>query len=156
MSKPHARNFDSSLVGVTNSRKRIVIAAVLLVAGIAWLIVFTKVAAPHAFWEQGLGAEPTNPIPWMAKMKMWNYLIAFGMILASLWIAADKSTPLGRGRGVVIGMVGCLLIGLIWIVLFYLMGNTGKIPVMNHLGQWNLALGMAIIATSFAFATKWE
>ena len=53
-------------------------------------------------------------------------------------------------------MVGCLLIGLIWIVLFYLMGNTGKIPVMNRLGQWNLALGMAVIATSFAFATKWE
>ena len=31
-----------------------------------------------------------------------------------------------------------------------------RIPIMTDLGQWNLALGMAIIATSFAFATKWE
>ena len=108
----------------------------------------------------------------MAKMKMWNYLIAFGMILASLWIAADKSTPLGRGRGVVQPnrALHAALISRLKIMAdmniaerfipqdghIEFMGNTGKIPVMNRLGQWNLALGMAVIATSFAFATKWE
>ncbi len=156
MSKPRASALDRSMSGFENSPRRIAIAVLLLLVGIAWIVVFAKYAAPHAFWQEGFGKEPSNPIPWMAKLKLWNYLIGFGLILASLWVAAEKTTPLGRGRGVVIGMVGCLIVGLIWIVLFYLLGSTGKIPVMNHLGQWNLALGMAIIATSFAFATKWE
>ncbi len=157
MSKPRATALDRSMSGYHTSWRRVAVVAVLIALGIAWLAIYTNYAMDHALWSKDLGtAEPSNPLPWMAKLKMWNYLIGFGLIFAGLWISADKSTPAGRGRGVVIGMVGCLLVGLVWIVVFYLAGGNGNIPVMNQLGQWNLGLGMALVATAFAFATKWE
>ena len=88
MSKPRASALDRSMSGFENSPRRIAIAVLLLLVGIAWIVVFAKYAAPHAFWQEGFGKEPSNPIPWMAKLKLWNYLIGFGLILASLWVAA--------------------------------------------------------------------
>ena len=66
----------------------------------------------------------------MADLDNWNYLIGFGLIFLGLIVAAHKKTPLGRGRGVVVGMLGCFLIGLVWIVLFYFVGSDSSIPVM--------------------------
>ena len=59
----------------------------------------------------------------MADLGDWNYLIGFGLIFAGLVIAAHPSTPLGRGRGVVVGMLGCFLIGLLWICTFYVISD---------------------------------
>ena len=59
----------------------------------------------------------------MADLKNWNYLIGFGLFFLGLIIAAHPSTPLGRGRGVVIGMLGCFLIGLLWICVYYVFSN---------------------------------
>ena len=92
----------------------------------------------------------------MADLEKWNYLIGFGLIFLGLVVAAHKTTPLGRGRGVVIGMLGCFLIGLIWIVLFYFIGQDSSVPVMNDLGQYNLLVGIGFMAVGFSFATKWE
>ena len=58
----------------------------------------------------------------MADLENWNYLIGFGLLLG-LMISAHPSTPLGRGRGVVVGMLGCFLIGLLWICTFYVISN---------------------------------
>ena len=75
----------------------------------------------------------------MADLENWNYLIGFGLILLGLVVAAHPSTPLGRGRGVVVGMLGCFLIGLLWICTFYVISdNLRRLPVFNDLGQYNL------------------
>ena len=68
-----------------------------------------------------------------------------------------RRTPLGRGRGVVVGMLGCFLIGLLWICTYYVVSDDpSAIPVMNDLGQYNLMLGIAFMAVGFTFATRWE
>ena len=53
-------------------------------------------------------------------------------------------------------MLGCFLIGLFWIVLFYFAGQDGPIPVMKDLGQYNLLVGIGFMAVGFSFATRWE
>ena len=52
-------------------------------------------------------------------------------------LSAHPSTPLGRGRGVVVGMLGCFLIGLIWICTFYVISDDldAELPVFDDLGQ---------------------
>jgi hypothetical protein len=92
----------------------------------------------------------------MGDLGRWNYLIGFGLLFVGLALLAHPGTPLGRGRGVVIGMLGCFLIGLIWIVLFYFVGQEDAIPVMKDLDQFNLVVGIGFMAVGFTYATKWE
>jgi len=133
---------------------RFVVALVLIAGGIAWIAYYyLAVRVDPAVIP---APKPGNPA-FMAKLEDWNYLIGFGAILVGLGISAHPSTPLGRGRGVVIGMLGCFLIGLLWICTFYVFSNniTG-IPVFNDLGQFNLVVGIAFMAVGFTFATHWE
>ena len=54
-------------------------------------------------------------------------------------------------------MLGCFLIGLLWICTFYVFSNDlSALPVLNDLGQWNLVVGIAFMAVGFTFATRWE
>ena len=158
MSKPRARQTDvKGVSGYETSVPRCVIAIVLVLVGIVWITVYINLAMDAATYVKGLGLpKPKNPIPEMAKLTGYNFLIGFALIFGGLVVAADKRTPLGRGRGVVIGMLGCFLIGLIWVVVFYFVGTETKIPLMSSLGQKNLVLGVAFMAVGFAFATKWE
>ena len=142
--------------GYETSIKRTVFAALLVLVGIVWIAVYVNVAKDAATYTPGLGKKPSNPLPFMADLDKWNYLIGFGLIFAGLVVSAHKKTPLGRGRGVVVGMLGCFLIGLVWIVLYYFTGSDSPIPVMKDLGQYNLMVGIGFMATGFAFATKWE
>jgi drug/metabolite transporter (DMT)-like permease len=142
--------------GYETSIPRTVIAAALALVGIVWIVVYINVAKDAATYIPGTGKKPSNPIPFMADLDKWNFLIGFGLIFAGLIVAANKKTPLGRGRGVVIGMLGCFLIGLVWIVLYYFSGSDSPIPVMKDLGQYNLMLGIGFMAVGFAYATKWE
>ena len=125
-------------------------------SGIIWIVVYVNVAQKAAEYTPGVGKKPSDPLPWMANLDQWNYLIGFGLIFLGLIISSHKTTPLGRGRGVVVGMLGCFLIGLVWIVLFYFTGSDSPIPVMKDLGQYNLMVGIGFMAVGFAFATKWE
>jgi len=50
-------------------------------------------------------------------------------------------------------MVACWVIGLAWIVVFYIKPD---LKYMTELGNWNLAIGMGFIAVGFVFSTKWE
>ncbi len=68
----------------------------------------------------------------------------------------QRCACLGRGRGVVVGMLGCFLIGLIWIVTFNDVSQSGNVPVMQELEQYNLLVGIGFMAVGFTFATKWE
>ncbi len=157
MSKPSARKPTTIASGYENSIVRCAVALGLVLVGIAWIVVYATVAHDAAtFVKIGDVKPPSSPLPWMSDLKNWNYLIGFGLIMIGLTVSADKLTPLGRGRGVVVGMLGCFLIGLIWIVVFYFVGNDLAIPVMQDLGQYNLVVGIAFMAVGFTFATKWE
>jgi hypothetical protein len=134
---------------------RFIVAVVLMVVGIAWIVYYyTAVRVdPTALTPQQAGSPA-----FMADLKKWNYLIGFGLFFLGLLVAAHPSTPLGRGRGVVVGMLSCFLLGLIWICTFYVIsGDTlPKVPVFNDLGQWNLVVGIGFMAVGFSYATRWE
>jgi hypothetical protein len=50
-------------------------------------------------------------------------------------------------------MLACWLLGLAWLVVFYVAGQ--DIPVMDDLGNWNLLIGMGLIAVGFIVSTQW-
>ena len=50
-------------------------------------------------------------------------------------------------------MLACWLLGLAWLVVFYVAGQ--DIPVMDDLGNWNLLIGMGLIAVGFVVSTQW-
>ena len=157
MSKPAARKSTVIASGYETSVKRTALAALLVVAGIAWMAVYVNLAKDAATFSPALGGKkPSDPLPWMSDLGRWNFAIGFALIFLGLATAAHRLTPLGRGRGVVIGMLGCFLIGLVWIVLFYFTGQSGPIPVMKDLEQYNLLVGIGFMAVGFTFATKWE
>lgn len=58
------------------------------------------------------------------------------------------------GRWVAPTMVTLLLVGLVWIVVYYIVGN--DVPVMQDLGGWNLVIGMGLITGGFMTATQWQ
>ena len=123
---------------------RTVAAALLVLLGIAWIVVYLNVA------------QDGKQLTWMGDLQRWNYLIGFGLIFVGLASAANKGTPLGRGRGVVVGMLGCFLIGLIWIVLYYVTGQDMTVPLLTDLSQYNLVVGIGFMAVGFVYATHWE
>ncbi len=133
---------------------RFIVALVLIVVGIAWM----------AYYYAAVRVDPTAlPAPepggpaFMADLGGWNYVIGFGALLVGLMVTAHPSTPLGRGRGVVVGMLGCFLIGLIWICTFYVISDdTSRLPIFDDLGQYSLLVGIAFMAAGFTFATRWE
>ena len=133
---------------------RFLIAILLVVLGIAWIAYYYTVVRVDPSVIPA--PEPGNPA-FMADLERWNYLIGFGAIMLGLALSAHPSTPAGRGRGVVIGMLGCFLVGLLWICTFYVFSDDiSGIPVMNDLGQYNLVVGIALMAVGFTFATRWE
>ncbi len=50
-------------------------------------------------------------------------------------------------------MVGLFLIGLVWIVLFYLVPD---MPGLSALGNWNLLVGFGFIMGGFTLSTRWR
>jgi drug/metabolite transporter (DMT)-like permease len=158
VSKPAARNPTMSISGYQTSLVRCAVVVLLVVTGIAWVTVYTHVAMDAAEFVKGFGKKPHTPFPWMSDLHKWNYLIGFGLAFLGLIVAAAPTTPLGRGRGVVVGMLGCFLLGLAWIVTYYFVAqsSTTHIPVMDKLDQMNLLVGVAFMAVGFTFATKWE
>jgi len=131
------------------------IALLLVVVGIAWIAYYYMVVRvdPSAV----PAPDPGKPA-FMADLGKWNYAIGFGLIMVGLIVAAHPSTPLGRGRGVVITMLSCFIIGLLWICTYYVFTgqHLDKIPVFNDLGQYNLLVGIGFMAVGFSYATRWE
>jgi hypothetical protein len=62
----------------------------------------------------------------------------------------SKSSP----RWLVPTMLGCLLLGLAWIALFYVTG--GSTPLQSALGDWNLIVGFGVIIVGVGLSTKWR
>ena len=51
-------------------------------------------------------------------------------------------------------MVAMFVLGLAWLVVFYLSGTS--VPVMDSLGSWNLIVGIGFIGVGFGIATQWR
>ena len=51
-------------------------------------------------------------------------------------------------------IVACLVLGLAWIVTYYL--SNGSIPGISSLGAWNLVIGFAFIIAGVTLSTRWR
>ena len=145
MSKP--RSTASRQETPTPDRVKVVptaLAALLVIAGIAYVTYYVT----SVYDDQ----TPKK----LADLKDWNWAIGFGLVFLGLAFAARPSTPLGRGRGVVVGMLGCFLLGLVWIVVYYVTSQDASVPLVRELGNYNLIVGVAFMAVGFIYATHWE
>ena len=100
------------------------LAALLVVAGIAWVAYYVwrrarRRARPRGWPTSATGTSSSGSARCSSG---WS-------------LAAHPRTPLGRGRGVVVGMLGCFLIGLVWIVVYYVTSQDASVPVIRDLGQ---------------------
>ncbi|MCL1870865.1 MAG: cell division protein CrgA [Promicromonosporaceae bacterium] len=62
--------------------------------------------------------------------------------------AASKS---GNPVWLVPVMIGLMVLGLVWLVVYYLTG--WPIPALH---QWNLLIGFALIISGFGLTTQWK
>ncbi len=154
--KPKEQSFDPDRGPLVTPR--FLIAIVLMLVGIAWIVYYYMgVRAPDGFDTKTLEPFSATGPKFMQDLGEWNYLIGFGAFFLGLIVSAHPSTPLGRGRGVVVGMLACFLIGLLWICTFYVISDDpSNVPVFNDLGQKNLFVGITFMAVGFTFATRWE
>ncbi|WP_238993376.1 cell division protein CrgA [Nocardioides caldifontis] len=123
---------------------RTALAALLTAGGLGYVLWYV-----FSVYDDG---TPTS----VFELEDWNFLIGFGVMFVGLLLFSHPRTPLGRGRGVVVGMLGSFLIGLFWIVLYYVTSQDASIPLIRELGNYNLLVGVGFMAVGFAFATKWE
>jgi hypothetical protein len=61
--------------------------------------------------------------------------------------------PLESPRWLAPTMVASFVIGLLWIVVFYV---TQTVWPIRGLGQWNMVVGFGFIAFGFSLATRWR
>jgi len=46
------------------------------------------------------------------------------------------------------------LLGVLWLIVYYVAGQS--IPIMSDLGNWNILIGMGLMAAAFGIATLWR
>jgi uncharacterized membrane protein len=51
-------------------------------------------------------------------------------------------------------MLGCFILGLVWIVLYYV--TNGNMAVISTLGGWNLVGGFVLLIVGVVLATQWR
>ena len=64
--------------------------------------------------------------------------------------ARRKSSP----PWVAPAMVACLVVGLVWIALYYI--TIGDLAGMSVLGFWNLVIGFVLIIAGVVLSTQWR
>jgi hypothetical protein len=68
--------------------------------------------------------------------------------------AATEGESGPSGRWLPITFVTLMVVGLVWLILFYVAGSS--IPLISDLGNWNIAVGMGLIVGGFILMTRWE
>lgn len=58
----------------------------------------------------------------------------------------------GSSRWLAPTMVACFLIGLVWLIVYYVTSTAYPIP---GIGPWNLGIGFVWIMAGFGLATRW-
>lgn len=66
---------------------------------------------------------------------------------------AKAAIPKASPRWLVPLMLASFLLGLLWIVAYYLAPNA---PLIAELGGWNMAIGFGLIMVGFVLATRWR
>lgn len=67
---------------------------------------------------------------------------------------AGRSAPRPTPRWWAPAMLTVMVLGLLWIVVFYLSGSR-QLPV-PQIGAWNLGVGFGLIIVGFAMTTRWR
>jgi hypothetical protein len=62
---------------------------------------------------------------------------------------AAPSSPLYIGI-----MLGLMVLGLVWLVVYYLWGSS--IPFIAGLGNWNFAIGFALMIAGLLMTMRWR
>lgn len=63
----------------------------------------------------------------------------------------------GSRQWVVPTFVTVGLLGVLWLVVYYITASTAiDVPVMTALGSWNVLIGMGGMAAAFVIATFWK
>ena len=73
-------------------------------------------------------------------------------VLPSSAARARAAEPSPRWYAAV--MVGLMLIGLLWIVVYYVAGD--QIGVMVSLGAWNFAIGFGAMVAGLVMSMRWR
>lgn len=129
----------------------------LLLVAIGWAVATVFATTTNDFPKVG-------EVPLLFGIGKWNYGIAAALGFAAMSVA-DRTRPAPQpgepgklaNRWAGPAMVTSAIIGLLWIVVFYVVGGTDKtIPFYSDLGQWNIVIGMSFILAAFGFAMKWE
>jgi hypothetical protein len=130
------------------------VALALLIGAIAW-------AVGTFFANSDKDFPKVGTVPVLSSIGGWNWAIAIGLALVATSIADRTRPPVPPGnrgwRYAGVAMSVSALLGLLWVVVFYVISNTSAhIPIYSDLGQWNILIGMGFIVAAFGFATKWE
>ncbi|MGE9809234.1 MULTISPECIES: cell division protein CrgA [unclassified Janibacter] len=64
-----------------------------------------------------------------------------------------KAVKVGNPSWFVPVMLGLMIIGLLWVVVFYVTSQQYPVP---SLGRWNLGVGFAFMLTGFMMTTRWR
>ena len=101
--------------------------------------------------EKGGGLVPESRIrPEAAQKKKLRRLEQ----VAEVQREKERKGRPGERRWVPPLFISSLLIGVAWIVVANVAASS--IPFMATLGQWNILIGMALIAVSFILMTLWK
>ena len=65
-----------------------------------------------------------------------------------------KGASAVSGRWVVPTMLTLLIVGLAWVVLYYV--ASGSIGFIESLGAWNVAIGFGFMFAGLMVATRWK
>lgn len=60
----------------------------------------------------------------------------------------------GTRRWVAPAFITVGLLGVIWLVVYYIAGR--DVPVMNKLGDWNILIGMGLMAIALGLSMLWK
>ena len=64
-----------------------------------------------------------------------------------------RASSLVSPRWLVQTMVACMVLGLLWVVVYYV--TQTEYPI-ESIGNWNMAVGFGLIAVGFMLATRWK
>lgn len=74
---------------------------------------------------------------------------------AAVAAAAPRAKVVGPSGPVFIGiMLGLMLLGLAWLVVYYLWGQ--NIGFMTSIGNWNFGIGFALMIAGLLMTMRWR
>ena len=64
-----------------------------------------------------------------------------------------KAVRVGNPRWLVPAMIACFVLGLLWVVIYYV--TQTDYPI-GSIGNWNMAIGFGLIVVGFGLSTRWK